>query len=255
MSNEEDWWKSFHVVEMADLFLTRSDPDELTASVQFLAEELELDNGAWVYDQCCGTGTVSLELAKKGMNAVGADLCEIYIQRAQEESANQGLNCQFHCEDAFKFLPSHSVQGVFNWYSSYGYAGSDSRNQEMLCRAFECLKGNGKFALDVPNFPGVVKNFQYHLVRSGVSEGREVTCVRESQLDWKAGRLRQTWNWFVEGRKVDKRYSALRLYWPHQIVEALTEVGFAEIQMYGGIDKRPLKLDSPRLILVARKPE
>lgn len=253
MLNITEWWKTFHVMEMADLFLDRKNPEQLQASVDFLRKKLLLNSGDRVFDQCCGVGTLSFELAKAGVVAVGADLCQAYIERANQIATQTGLSCQFVCEDAFSYVPTTSCHAAFNWYSSYGYASTDAQNEEMLHRAYEALEPGGMYALDVPNYPGVLRNFQYHLVRTGQSDGKEVTCVRESQVDWGSGQLKQVWKWFVEGAPVDTRHSALRLYWPHQIREALLRVGFVDIEMFGEVDCRALDLDSPRLILVARK--
>ena len=89
--------------------------------------------------------------------------------------------------------------------------------------------------MDVPNFAGLIRGFQHHVVRMGVSDGRQVICVRESKINLRAGLLEQTWNWIVEGRPIDQRKSALRIYFPHHISEMLTAVGFEVLDSYGGI--------------------
>lgn len=252
-TNHADWWREFHVAEMADLFLERTE-GELNQTIEFLSETLQLRPGDRVYDQCCGVGTLSVALAKKsGVSVVGADLCEVYIDRARRDAASADAACEFHCDDAFTFVPDPCA-GVFNWYSSFGYADSDSRNAQMFECAFRTLVSGGWLALDVPNFPGIIRGFQRYLVRSGECDGRHVTCVRESVLNLEHGRLEQTWSWLAAGEPVSRRYSALRLYWPHQIAEMLATAGFEDVRMFGGIDETPLGMDSPRLICIARKP-
>lgn len=241
--------------EMADLFLERSCQQELAATVAFLTRQLELFPGCQVYDQCCGIGSLSLELSRQQIHVTGADLCSAYIERAVENARAEKLGCQFFCADAFDFVPTTQCDGAFNWYSSFGYSDSDQRNLSMLQRAFESLRPGGMYALDVPNFVGLIRGFQKHLVRRGESNGRQVTCVRESRLNLRKGTLEQTWDWIVEGRPNDRRTSALRIYLPHQIAEMLAAAGFCSIQLFGGLDKRELQLDSPRLIALARRPQ
>ncbi len=250
-----DWWSTFHVMEMADLFLERSSPQELEETVDFLMDQLSLSSGMRVYDQCCGIGTLTHELAKQGLAAIGTDLCEMYIDRAKQTGSELNQECQFFCADAFEFVPDAPCHAAFNWYSSFGYARHDDRNQEMIQRAWDCLAPGGKFAMDVPNFPGLIRNFQFHLVRSGQSAGREVTCVRESQIDWSSGQLKQKWQWISADAPIVIRESALRIYWPHQIADMLLSVGFVDIKMYGDLDRSKLKMDSPRLILIATRPQ
>lgn len=253
LADTNDWWRSFHVIEMADLFLDRPQA-QVDQTTDFLMKTLELNSGDHVFDQCCGIGTVALNFARRGLNATGVDLCQIYIDRAIQTTQEQSLACNFSCDDAFTFSPAESCDAAFNWYSSFGYAKDDNRNQSMLQRAFDCLKPSGLYALDIPNLPSLLRGFQHHIVKAGQSNGREVTCVRNSNINLEQGLLEQTWQWFAEGRSVDRRRSALRLYLPHQVREMLLRVGFETIQQLGGIDGQPLSIDSPRLILLARKP-
>jgi hypothetical protein len=144
--------------------------------------------------------------------------------------------------------------GVFNWYSSFGYADSDAGNREMLQRAFESLRPGGRFALDVPNLPGLLRGFQRHLVRHGQSNGKSVTLIRESSVNLVDGLLEQTWTWLVENESPVERHSALRLYLPHHIREMSEQCGFENVRFFGSVDRDPLVLDSPRLICVAERP-
>jgi SAM-dependent methyltransferase len=249
-----DWWDVFHRPEMADLFLVRQD-QELNATIDFLKTELKLVPGARVYDQCCGIGSLSIALARQGILATGADLCDFYIERARQDAADVGIDCTFACADAFHFLPTQPCDAVFNWYSSFGYAHDDARNSLMLQRAFESLRPGGRLALDVPNAPGILRDFQRCLARHGISAGRRVTVVRESTVNLILGTLDQTWTWLTEGQEPITRQSAIRLYLPHQIREMLEQCGFRQIQFWGGIDRSPLTLDAPRLVITAERPD
>jgi SAM-dependent methyltransferase len=250
----EDWWTSFHVPEMADLFLVRDDARELQETLDFLIEVLELERGSHLYDQCCGIGSLSIPLAARGMHVTGADLCEEFIELARNNARLLGVDCEFHCADAFEFTPAVASDGVFNWYSSFGYAGSDERNIRMLERAFEALRPGGRFALDVPNFAALVRNFERHIVRRGTSEGRQVMLIRESTISLERGALEQLWTWVPENGPRVERKSRLRLYWPHQIALMLAECGFENIRLRGGHASGALTIDSPRLICTATRP-
>lgn len=253
-TDNADWWRSFHVPEMADLFLVRDDEDDLAATIEFLTTRLKLKRGALVYDQCCGIGSLSIALASQGMKAIGSDLCDFFIERAIRDATEAGVDCEFFCDDAFLFVPDRPCDAAFNWYSSFGYAETDERNRQMLQRAFEALRPGGCFALDIPNFPGVLRGFQRHLVRRGISGGRHVTLIRESEIDLCRGRLEQLWTWIVEGRSSVERRSSLRLYLPHQVREMLEQCGFQDVRFYGDVQGEPFAVDSSRLLLVATRP-
>lgn len=254
-SAADDWWTTFHVPEMADLFLARQDPSELEQTLAFLRETLRLERGARLYDQCCGIGSLSVALAREGVLPTGADLCDDFIARARQDAARAGVACEFHVADAFEFVPAVACHAVINWYSSFGYACSDERNRQMIARAYDALRPGGRFALDVPNLCGVLRNFQRHLVRRGESRGRKVTLIRESTVVLERGVLKQVWTWLIDGRPPIERTSELRLYLPHQVREMLASCGFDNIRLLGSIAAEELTLDSPRLICTASRPE
>lgn len=110
-----DWWRVFHVPEMADLFLVRTNEQDLQATLAFLTEQLDLRAGSHVYDQCCGIGSLSIALAQRGYRVTGADLCGTFIERAQRDAAAAGVECEFHCRDAFEFVPAAPCDAAFNW--------------------------------------------------------------------------------------------------------------------------------------------
>ena len=155
--------------------------------------------------------------------------------------------------DAFEFVPAEPCDAVINWHTSFGYAESDERNERMFRRAFEALKSGGRLALDIVNVTALLRSFQRHTVHRGASGGRSVVLVRESEVDLSGGFLRQIWTWFVEGAAPIERESRLRLYLPHNLREMLERCGFDMIEFCGGVGGEPLRLDSPRLICLARK--
>lgn len=254
-STPEGWWDGFYHDLLAEVLLVREDGAELEATLAFLTERLELAPGQRVFDQCCGIGSLTLPFAERGLEAIGADLSAVYIERAQAEAARRGVNARFACADAFTWLPEAPCDAAFNWYSSFGYARTDAQNLEMLKRAFEALKPGGRFALDVPNMAGLIRHFQPVLLKRREVEGvGEVVLVRESELDLARGQLNQVWTWVLpDGARREDR-SALRLYLPHRIGAMLEACGFEEVAFCAGVDGRALTADTLRCIVTARRP-
>jgi SAM-dependent methyltransferase len=246
-----DWWQSLYDDIVADVFLVRKDPDELRATVAFLIDRLALAPGDTVFDQCCGIGALSLPLARAGLNVVGVDQCAGYVARAREEAA--GAPCTFHVGDGFSFRPDRPADAAVNWATSFGNA-DDARNLEMLRRALEALRPGGRFALDYQNVPHVLRTFQRALVYRHHDGRGETLIVRESTIDLGEGVHRQRWTFVLPDGRRRVQDSAVRLYLPHQLAGLLREAGFADVAFHGGVRGEPLTLDSPRCVLVARRP-
>src|SRR4051794_13179417 len=93
---DRDWWQTLYDDIVAELFLLRQDTRQTSNVARFLIETLGLEPGAAVFDQCCGTGTLSLPMAGAGVRVVGVDQCEDYVRRANVAAAQQKLPAEFH---------------------------------------------------------------------------------------------------------------------------------------------------------------
>src|SRR5689334_1507125 len=92
---DRDWWQALYDDIVADLFLLRQDPRQTSRTARFLIRTLGQEPGSAVFDQCCGTGTLSLPMAGAGVRVFGVDQCAAYVARANEAAAQQDLPAEF----------------------------------------------------------------------------------------------------------------------------------------------------------------
>ncbi len=265
---EPPWWQFLYDETLADLFLARTDPAELQSTLDLLWDRLGLSPGAIVFDQCCGIGTLAIPLSLRGVRVIGVDQCGPYIERARREAVQAGAagtTCEFHQGDAFRFLPDRPCDAALNWRTGFGNAPDDEQNLLMLRCAFAALRPGGAFALDFQNVSGVLRGFKECMVcrgtvkRPGPHDSQDdshgqVVLLRESSVDLGRGLLLQTWTYFLPCGERRVRHSAVRLYLPHVLGQMLHRCGFRDIQFFGDVSGAPLHLDSPRCIVVSRRP-
>ena len=139
------WWRSLYDDLVAELFLVRRDSRELEEIVEFLATRLAVHAGNLVFDQCCGTGSLSLPLARRGVRVVGVDQSPAYVDRANRDAVGLGTACRFEAGDAFEYVPPEPCDAAFNWGTGFGNDADDARNLTMLRRAFDGLKPGGRY--------------------------------------------------------------------------------------------------------------
>ncbi|MEZ4486410.1 MAG: class I SAM-dependent methyltransferase [Cyanobacteriota/Melainabacteria group bacterium] len=254
--SSSDWWLDFYESSPFELFLSRKDPQETEATVDFLTRHLELLPGQLVFDQCCGNGEISVALAAKKLAVIGVDLCSKYIEMASARCAEFGESCQFYRGDAFQFKTDTPCDAAINWWTSFGYSKKTSENQEMLKRAFESLKPGGRLALDYPNIPAVLRNnkpvqeYEYDCD----SENGVIKVCRESSLNLIEGLREQRWIFHMPDGKELVHDTSLKMYLPDAIVESLQLCGFVDVEVFGSVFGDPLELDSERCIFIARRP-
>lgn len=244
------WWAELYDRWIAEALLMRHTQAEVDETLDFLVGSLKLTSGDRVFDQCCGIGSLSNPLAARGMIVLGVDQADGYIRTARA-SAEAGAT--FETGDCFEYRATPRCNAVVNWWTSYGY-GDDAQNQSMLTRAWESLLPGGRLALDTMNVPGVIRHFRRDVTLRRMTDGGELLLLRRSELDLVAGRLLKQWTILPPDGSRLERHSSVRLTMPDAIDAQLRAAGFDDIQFYGDIHQSPLTADSPRCIVVARRP-
>jgi SAM-dependent methyltransferase len=80
--------------------------------VSFLWEALELHEGQRVLDVGCGPGRHSLELARRGIEAVGIDLSPDFVVLGTEVAGREGLSARFETADVRALAFDHEFDAV-----------------------------------------------------------------------------------------------------------------------------------------------
>jgi SAM-dependent methyltransferase len=250
------WWTELYDDHLADVLLEGGSPGEIDATLRFLIEHLALSPGDRVFDQCSGTGRLSIPLARWGAEVVGVEQAERYVEsaRAAAAAAPAGIAPVFTVGDAFEHVPDRPCAAAINWWTSFGYLTDDDANARMLRRAFEALAPGGRFAIDTPNVPGLYAAFRPGEITRRATPAGDVVMLRESRFELARGLLHKLWTFVLpDGRRIE-RPSTIKLYPPDRMVALLAQVGFADLRVFGGVDGRPIALDSPRCIVVGTRP-
>ena len=95
-----DHWFEDMAEFMGPAYLRYSFTKGTEQEVSFLVETLGLEAGARVLDVGCGPGRHSLALASRGVEVVGVDISQRFIDLARESAAAQGSAARFERGDA-----------------------------------------------------------------------------------------------------------------------------------------------------------
>lgn len=255
MSNNENqpWWHSLYDSNLAAMLLNNGDPQEISNTRGFLEEYLDLKPKQRIFDQCCGTGRLALELAKDH-EVVGLDLIDTYIESAILRSKDLEVDAEFIIGDAFTYALKKPADIAINWWTSFGYSEDRHQNMLMIRMAFESIKSRGYYALDFMNVAGIYRHFLPDVVTSVVHDGQELTLIRKSSIDFERDRLIKEWRYFTEDGKQTLHHSDVSLYSPAQLKSMFEHVGFTDVCLYGDLMGGELDLSSPRCIVTGKKP-
>ena len=213
--------------------------DALTENVDYPARAAYLDGlvqkylrsgGKVMLDLACGTGTLTEEMAKRGYDMIGVDYSEGMLGQAMEKKIEQQL-------DSLNHLPGfEDVETVFR-------------------KVWEFTEPGGVFLFDMNT---LYKHRELLGSQVYVYETDEVYCVWENalceddctveitldlfQLCCEDGRYRRTQEQITE-----------RAYVPEQVTASLEKIGFHVLGVYHADTEEPLRPDSERMIVIARK--
>lgn len=249
------WWTELYDDTLAAWMRQRSPPGEEQRTVAFLRQVGVLMPGARVFDQGCGPGRLIPQLVAAGARVGGVDLMPGYIETARETAVTAGLEpADFAVGDITVATCPWPADLVLSWWTCLGYAPDDATNALPLARAFASLRPGGAYAIDTMNTPGVLRAFVPVSETVTPTPAGPIHLRRTSRLDVDRGVLHKAWAFGLPDGRTRTVNSEVRLYMPHTWRRMLESAGFVDIVAYGDLDGSPLSADSPRLILVARRP-
>jgi len=207
---------------------------------------LGVSPGATILDLCCGPGRHSLEFARRGFSVTGVDRTAVYIDRAQEQAAAEGLAVEFVQEDMRRFCRPHAFDAAVSLFTSFGYFEDPAENRQVLANVRDSLRDEGSLILEMM--------------------GKEVLARIFRERDWGE----QDGILFLEERKVSKNWSWMENRWvllrgqerrefevSHWLYSAaelsamLKECGFSSVDVYGDLEGAPYDHRARRLVVVA----
>jgi SAM-dependent methyltransferase len=213
-----------------------------------------------VLDCACGTGNVSLELAKRGLDVTGVDIAAGMIEVAQQKMVHeeQGLasNLRFYCEDLTTFDLGETFDSITCLYDSLNYIIEPAALQKAFARIAAHTEPNGVFVFDMNSDWAFKADLFTQYDRSP---------ARDLHYDWKANYDPETHICTVamefqrrnETGQIETFYETHRerAYELDEVKQMLIDTGWLLEFAFDAYSLNPPHDQSERWYFVARKPE
>lgn len=238
-----EWFEQWFGEEYHVLYPHRDDA-EAQQAVALIRQVAPWSPGQLVLDLACGAGRHAAELERAGARVVGLDLSPAMLLRAQRRVRAPLVRGDMR---ALPFRP-RTFGLVVNLFTSFGYFRSDKEHGAVMHQVAEVLAPDGRFVIDYLNADQVRRTLRQgsEQVEQGDASARVKRRFSEEGLYVvKEIELR------AENRSFQER---VRLFTPAELEGLLTASGLEVIGRYGDYDGGPLGVDTPRTILVARRP-
>lgn len=203
-------------------------------------------------DLACGTGSVTLLLAQRGLKVTGVDMSEDMLTVAWEKSQSLENPPMFVCQKLQELRLPRGVDLAVCALDSLDYILDPTDCAEAIRRVYKALNPGGIFIFDV-NTPEKLKAMDGQVF---LDEDDDVYCVWRGEFDEKTNICSYGMDLFQRQGDVWQRSFEEHqeyAYTTQQLTEYLRQAGFTGIRVYG--DRR---LEAPdgsdqRVYFKARK--
>lgn len=210
-------------------------------------------NAGLTLDLACGTGTLTLELKKRGVDIYGADASYEMLSIAQQKAYENGQEILFLCQKMQKLDLYGSIDTCICSLDSINHLTSSKDVQQTFNRVSLFMNPNGLFIFDT----NTVYKHKYVLGDNCyVYDTDKVFCVWQNNYNEADNKVIITLDFFEPDGKIYRRSSeqfSERAYTREEMTFMLENAGFTVEAVYDDMSFDLPKNNSEREIYVARK--
>ncbi|MFK7904386.1 MAG: class I SAM-dependent methyltransferase [Chitinophagales bacterium] len=226
------------------------------ADLQFYKRWLPKNKDARILELCCGTGRLTLPIAKDGYDISGVDYTSSMLEQAKVKASEEGLDIEFIEADIrtldlrekydLIFIPFNSIHHLY-------------KNDDLF-KAFNAVKNHlkegGLFLLDCfnPNIQFIVEGEkeQKEIAEYSTKDGREVLIKQVMRYENATQINRIEWHYYINGAFDSIQNLDIRLFFPQELDFYLKWNGFNIIHKFGSFEEEAFNDHSDKQIFVCQ---
>lgn len=139
-----------HRDKMLSFFSDEFHP-RLSQQVDHFISLLECKPPAKILDLACGTGSATIELARRGYEVIGLDCTPAMLDIAKEMSRKKGVNVTWIPGDMRKITYEDEMDYVFLWDVIFSVCENEEEDRIILSNITRALKPVGRALFEVYN--------------------------------------------------------------------------------------------------------
>ena len=217
--------------------------DRLTADVDYphFADRYEkafsADGGEFhlLLDLCCGTGSLSLEMSKRGYELISVDASEQMLMEAREKCASLPLPPLFLLQDAAELDLYGTVDAAFCSLEGINYLPPEKLDK-LFCRLHLFIRPGGLFLFDLRS-PGYLASLDGETF---VDEDDDVFCLWRADFDQKIQAMVYGMDLFSREGRLWKRSREEHIEYAHNpevLSDLLARHGFTDFSVEEAEDR------------------
>ncbi|WP_078382317.1 class I SAM-dependent methyltransferase [Sutcliffiella halmapala] len=224
--------------------------------------DLAQRSGGPILDIACGTGRLTIPLAKQGYEMTGVDIIPETLEAAKKKALNAGVAVRWIQADVRQLELQRRYKMIFTTGNSFQHF-LDRESQEGLLRTvYNHLEDDGVFTFETRN-----------PILSRLAEDNEIVKDAGTYVDKDGNNVKSTYKRSYDHKNHLEYYTftnrlwkedesdaveveepfVLRYFFPQELESFLYYNGFTLEQVFGNFDKSSFQADSPLIVCVCRK--
>ena len=211
--------------------------------------------GSSILDVGCGTGTISILLAKEGYNVTGIDLSEDMLSLAYEKTLSEGLGIHYVQQDMCRLEGFSGFDGAVIYVDSLNYLKKDTEVFQTFRHLYESLKEGGILIFDVHSLFKVTEIFQDYLYADTNPDLTYIWHVGEGKYPYS---IEHELTFFKRDGEFYERFEEThyqRGYTLEQMVSLVEKAGLRFLSAVDFDTKEPVTEESERILIIAQEME
>lgn len=236
--------------QVYDMFMDNVPYEEWCAYICGCFRQNGISEGA-VLDLGCGTGELTRLMAKKGYDMIAVDSSVDMLEIASQNREDEILYIHQRMEE---LELGESVQAAYSACDSVNYILEEEDLLQAFCRVYSHLMPGGIFLFDMNT------DYKYRVLlgENTFAESRdEGSFIWENYYDEESAVNEYDLTLFIpEEGELFRRYTELHYqknYSMERVRKLLEQAGFCDICLYDDYTDNPVREDSERCTITARK--
>lgn len=236
-----------------DRLMRGVDYEAWAAHYRALLKSAGVKDGALVLEAACGTGNLTLLLARH-YNVLPSDVSPDMLSIAAKKARAAGLEVTFVRQDMRCLSAHRKADAVVCACDGVNYLTSPKALSAFFNSAYQALKPGGVLAFDVSTIDKLSRVLGN---APQVERGEDISYIWENA--WQARGLKLHLSLSLFEKQEDGRYlrideEQIQKAWPEtQLKAALGQAGFKKIKVFGNLTFSKPRENSQRMHLIAQK--
>lgn len=225
--------------------------------LKFYKKWLPKKKEARILELCCGTGRLTLPIAKDGYKISGVDITSSMLDQANAKALEAGLTIDFIKADIRTLDLPKKYDLIFIPFNSIHHLYQNDDLFQVFNVVKSHLKENGLFLLDCynPNIQYIIEGEkeQKEIAEYITKDGRKILIKQKMHYENKTQINRIEWHYFINNKFDSIQNLDMRLYFPQELNSYLEHNGFKIIHKFGNFKEEEFNNSSEKQIFVCKQ--